>query len=180
MLVTSYRWLDSTDPEILRIDPTRMAQGIMTGIGFLGGGVIFKEGLTVRGLTTAASLWTTAAVGILFGIGLYFAASLGTLLTLGILAAFRWVEELIPNRFYAHYVVRFRKDHTPSEAEVRRMLSDQGFKVANMSYALSGDGAVFEYRTVINTAKKANAERLAEHLRAAENVVGFSVSPTGD
>ena len=119
-------------------------------------------------------------MGILFGIGLYFPASLGTLLTLGILAAFRWVEELIPNRFYAHYVVRFRKDQTPSEAEVRRMLSHQGFKVANMSYALSGDGAVFEYRTVINTAKKANAERLAEHLRAAENVVDFSVSPTGD
>ena len=46
-----------------------MAQGIMTGIGFLGAGVIFKEGLTVRGLTTAASIWTTAAIGILFGVG---------------------------------------------------------------------------------------------------------------
>jgi uncharacterized membrane protein YhiD involved in acid resistance len=46
-----------------------MAQGIMTGIGFLGAGVIFKEGLTVRGLTTAASIWVTAAIGILVGIG---------------------------------------------------------------------------------------------------------------
>ena len=51
-----------------------MAQGIMTGIGFLGAGVILKEGLTVRGLTTAASIWTTAAIGILVGIGFWFAA----------------------------------------------------------------------------------------------------------
>jgi diketogulonate reductase-like aldo/keto reductase len=46
-----------------------MAQGIMTGIGFLGAGVIMKEGLSVRGLTTAASIWITAAIGILVGIG---------------------------------------------------------------------------------------------------------------
>jgi hypothetical protein len=48
-----------------------MAQGIMTGTGFLGAGVIFKEGLMVRGLTTAASIWITAAIGILVGIGFY-------------------------------------------------------------------------------------------------------------
>src|SRR5262245_17859422 len=45
------------------IDPTRMAQGLMTGIGFLGAGVIMREGLTVRGLTTAASIWITAGIG---------------------------------------------------------------------------------------------------------------------
>ena len=59
--------------DAIRTDPTRMAQGIMTGIGFLGAGVIFKEGLTVRGLTTAASIWITAAIGILVGIGFWFA-----------------------------------------------------------------------------------------------------------
>jgi putative Mg2+ transporter-C (MgtC) family protein len=48
----------------IRTHPTRMAQGIMTGIGFLGAGVIFKEGLTVRGLTTVASIWMTACIGI--------------------------------------------------------------------------------------------------------------------
>src|ERR1041385_8615149 len=74
--------------EVVRIDPTRMAQGIMTGIGFLGAGVIVKEGLTVRGLTTAASIWTTAAIGILTGIGFYFAAGIGTVATLGTLSVF--------------------------------------------------------------------------------------------
>ena len=109
MLVTSqqWQWLGDVPLETVRTDPTRMAQGIMTGIGFLGAGVIFKEGLTVRGLTTAASIWMTAALGILSGVGMYFPAMLGTLLTLGILSAFRWLERLLPNEFYAHHVLRF-------------------------------------------------------------------------
>jgi putative Mg2+ transporter-C (MgtC) family protein len=180
MLITSCEWLDGTPAEVIRTDPTRTAQGIMTGIGFLGGGVIFKEGLTVRGLTTAASIWTTAAVGILFGVGMYFPALFGTLLTLGILAVFRRFETLIPNRFFAHYTVRFPKDQAPSEAEVRRLLRDHGFKAAAMSYGLIEDGTAFEYRTVINSASRANAEALVEHLRSAANVTSFSVAPTGD
>ena len=65
MLVTVYQahWVKAT-AESIRLDPTRMAQGIMTGIGFLGAGVIMKDGLSVRGLTTAASIWITAAIGI--------------------------------------------------------------------------------------------------------------------
>jgi putative Mg2+ transporter-C (MgtC) family protein len=72
MLVTLFQgtWFLSTSPDTVRVDPTRMAQGIMTGIGFLGAGVIFKEGLSVRGLTTAASIWITAAIGVLIGVGL--------------------------------------------------------------------------------------------------------------
>ncbi|HTO50217.1 MAG TPA: MgtC/SapB family protein, partial [Burkholderiales bacterium] len=76
MLVTIYasRWFPGNELTRVAIDPTRMAQGIMTGIGFLGAGVIVREGLTVRGLTTAASIWITAAIGILAGIGFYFPA----------------------------------------------------------------------------------------------------------
>ena len=70
MLVTVYEahWVRTVSDSI-RLDPTRMAQGIMTGIGFLGAGAILKEGLTIRGLTTAASIWITAAIGVLAGIG---------------------------------------------------------------------------------------------------------------
>src|SRR3970282_2877498 len=63
MLVTVYesQWFAPQSGSRVVIDPTRMAQGIMTGIGFLGAGVIVEEGLTVRGLTTAAAIWGTAA-----------------------------------------------------------------------------------------------------------------------
>src|SRR5947209_18448930 len=98
MLVTVYQseWMTAVPQDAIRTDPTRMAQGIMTGIGFLGAGVIFKEGLTVRGLTTAASIWVTAAIGNLLGIGLYFAATLGAAATLAILAAVRFIELRLP------------------------------------------------------------------------------------
>src|SRR3954462_287646 len=101
--------------DAIRTDPTRMAQGIMTGIGFLGAGVIFKEGLTVRGLTTAASIWVTAAIGILVGIGFWFAAVVGSVATLTVLAAFRFIEARLPSEFYAHHLLRFARDQVLGE-----------------------------------------------------------------
>ena len=97
MTVTVFQgsWLTVSNGTLYSTDPTRMAQGIMTGIGFLGAGVIFKEGLNVRGLTTAASIWITAGIGILLGIGFYFPAILATALTLIILSLFRWIEAKI-------------------------------------------------------------------------------------
>src|SRR5688572_31978582 len=119
MLVTLFQgtWFLSTSPDTVRVDPTRMAQGIMTGIGFLGAGVIFKEGLSVRGLTTAASIWITAAIGVLIGVGLYFAAFAATALTLGVLGMFRIIERSMPTNLFAHHVVRFRRAHVMSEAD---------------------------------------------------------------
>ena len=60
-------------------DPTRVIQGIVTGIGFLGAGVIMREGFTISGLTTAASIWASSAIGILVGVGFYAAAITGRL-----------------------------------------------------------------------------------------------------
>src|SRR3954462_13123249 len=111
MLVTVYEGRGFVAPTMQRVvvDPTRMAQGIMTGIGFLGAGVIMKEGLSVRGLTTAASIWITAAIGILVGIGFYFPAALATAITLGTLSIFRWIEAWMPAQFYAHHMIRFAR-----------------------------------------------------------------------
>src|SRR5689334_24347153 len=112
MVLTVYQdtWFAAFSLERVSVDPTRMAQGIMTGIGFLGAGVIMREGLTVRGLTTAASIWITAGIGILTGIGFYFPAILATVFTLGTLSVFRWIEARMPAHFYAHHMVRFPKE----------------------------------------------------------------------
>ncbi|HEY5637694.1 MAG TPA: MgtC/SapB family protein [Burkholderiales bacterium] len=94
MLVTVYesQWFNGGNNVRNVVEPTRMAQGIMTGIGFLGAGAIMKEGLTIRGLITAASIWITAAIGILVGIGFHIPAGLAAALTLGTLSLFRWIE----------------------------------------------------------------------------------------
>src|SRR3954470_1585365 len=96
MLVTVYEdhWVRTTGES--RLDPTRMAQGIMTGIGFLGAGVIVKEGLNVRGLTTAASIWITASIGVLAGVGLFIPMTFAVLIALLVLTLFRWIELRVP------------------------------------------------------------------------------------
>jgi len=182
MLITTYQadWFKEAVPETIRTDPQRMAQGIMTGIGFLGAGVIFKEGLSVRGLTTAASIWITAALGILYGVGFYYPAILGTLATLGTLAVFRWIEAWMPSQYYALLVLRFAKRRTPPEAQVKKLITAQGFSAASMSYRLDDNGRVFEYRTSIQTIDQRNLERLAKVLRTRKDVLEFRISPTGD
>ncbi|MCK4586413.1 MAG: MgtC/SapB family protein, partial [Gammaproteobacteria bacterium] len=92
MVLMVYQWelVPKEFLDTVRADPSRMAQGIMTGIGFLGAGVIIKEGLTVRGLTTAASIWMTASIGIVIGMGLFFPAFLATIITVLTLSVFRW------------------------------------------------------------------------------------------
>lgn len=182
MSVTYYQdlWLPPIYVESMRTDPTRMAQGIMTGVGFIGAGVIHMEGVTVRGLTTAASIWLTAAVGILYGIGFFYPAILSTVLALGVLAVFRWFEALMPSESYAHHHIRFHRQDAMPEPEVRKLLQDHGFSISNLTYRLASDGQYFEYRMIIRTKDHTNSARLAESLRKLERVSEFRISPTGD
>ena len=182
MLVTVYetRWFPGTAPGHISLDPTRMAQGIMTGIGFLGAGTIIKDGLSVRGLTTAASIWITAAIGILIGIGFYFPAGVATILTLGTLSVFRWIESRMPAQFYAQFAIRFARNEAMPEIEMRRLLEEYGFTVANLNYRLDVAGDFFEYKMVIRTNDPENAGRLAQGLNRIVSVKEYRVSPTGD
>jgi putative Mg2+ transporter-C (MgtC) family protein len=182
MLVTVYesRWFTAVGDVRTTIDPTRMSQGVMTGIGFLGAGAIMKEGLTVRGLTTAASIWITAAIGILVGIGFYFPAALSTALTLGVLSAFRRIEEFIPSQFFAHFVVRFAKDTALPEVQMRELVKEHGFTIANLSYRLNAVDGYFEYRMMVRTQSADNARTLTEALSRLDIVKEFRISPTVD
>jgi putative Mg2+ transporter-C (MgtC) family protein len=182
MLITAYEslWFASSTLERVVVDPTRMAQGIMTGIGFLGAGVIMKDGLSVRGLTTAASIWITAAIGILVGIGFYFPATLAAVLTIGTLSVFRWIESLMPSQLHAHHSVRFKWEAPMTEGEYRQFMSGLGFSIANFSYTANRAAGFIEYHMVIRTAKHDNARRLTEALMKLDAVTEYRIAPTGD
>src|SRR5688572_31086245 len=151
MLVTAYEshWSPRDSAARVILDPTRMAQGIMTGIGFLGAGAIIKDGLSVRGLTTAASIWITSAIGILAGIGFYYPLVLAVVLTLGVLSLFRWIESLMPSHAYYHFEVRLSRDAGMSEDELRALVVKHSFSASSFSYRLDGEGRVRRYSTVI-------------------------------
>lgn len=81
-----------------RTDPTRIAAQIVTGVGFLGAGAILRQGTDVKGLTTAASIWVVAALGMLDGFGYYLVAVFTTVLVLVALVAIRPVERRLFHR----------------------------------------------------------------------------------
>jgi len=180
MLVTVYEahWVRNIGEA--RLDPTRMAQGIMTGIGFLGAGVIMQEGFSVRGLTTAASIWITAAIGILAGIGFYFPMALSVVLTLGVLSLFRWIEARMPTQAYYHFEVRFARSAAASEREIRELVEGHGFSIANFSYRLDAEGQLRRNSMTIASADRSAAGRLAVTLEARDGVQEFRIAPTGD
>src|SRR4051812_2356600 len=181
MLVTVYEahWVRAA-AESVTIDPTRMAQGIMTGIGFLGAGVIIKEGLSVRGLTTAASIWITAAIGILAGIGFYFPLFVSVLITLGVLSAFRWIEARMPTQAYFYFAVRFSRDASLTERQVRELVEQHGFSIANFSYRMEAPERVRRHNMAIRSADRSSAGRLAVTLEKMDSVLEFRITPTGD
>jgi putative Mg2+ transporter-C (MgtC) family protein len=162
-----------------RLDPTRMAQGIMTGIGFLGAGVIYKEAITVRGLTTAASVWITAAIGILMGAGLFFPGILSTIMVISILAFFPKIERLIPKQTFVHCTLTFDRGNCLTEEELKELGQKFGFHVGTLTYHANGDNT-FEYRMVLRSYDYKDSSRLAQHLNQDPNVRSFNLAPTGD
>jgi putative Mg2+ transporter-C (MgtC) family protein len=99
-IVSAYgfrEFLTSGD-QVIRADPTRIAAQIVTGIGFLGAGAIIRQGLSVRGLTTAATLWVSAAIGIAAGAGYYSGAVVGTVVTLVAL----WPLRLVAGKLFEY------------------------------------------------------------------------------
>ena len=182
MLLADYHVLhfgSATHPETF-IDPTRMAQGIMTGIGFLGAGAIVKEGFAIRGLTTAASIWMIAAIGIMIGMGFFVAAGAATFATFNINYVFRLIESRMRSEFYAHFHVRFARAEALSEADLRAVLAECACVPAGMSYGLVGEGRWFEYQTLIKTLNKDSLHALAGKLSALPSVHEFGITPRGD
>jgi putative Mg2+ transporter-C (MgtC) family protein len=182
MLVTVYEahWVRISGEE--RLDPTRMAQGIMTGIGFLGAGVIVKEGLNVRGLTTAASIWITAAIGVLAGIGLYVPMTFSVVLTVSVLSVFRWIEMRVPTQAFYYFDVMYTREGNLSEEGIRELLRKLGFSIANLSYRLEGVGEerCLRHKMTLQTTDRTAASRLARWLEENQTVLEFRLSPTGD
>lgn len=100
---------DVRDQGGIGYDPSRIGSTIVQGIGFLAAGVIFTSRGRVRGLTTAAGIWVTAAIGLLIGAGFYLTAIAGTILTVVTLVVFRWFETWAD--------IKDEHGHRPEDAE---------------------------------------------------------------
>jgi putative Mg2+ transporter-C (MgtC) family protein len=114
-------------------DPTRIAAQIVTGIGFLGAGTIIRQGNVVKGLTTAASIWTIAGIGIGIGTGFYFASIVTTVLVFAILSTGKRMEaEFIPRIARKNLVVR-GVDKPGQLGKIDLVFEKSGINIRNVS-----------------------------------------------
>ncbi|MEJ2697639.1 MAG: MgtC/SapB family protein [Candidatus Sulfobium sp.] len=116
------------------VDPTRIAAGAMTGVGFLGAGVILKTGLSIQGLTTAACIWIVSAIGLAIGAGQYTAGIVGFVITLFSLWVLRIYEGRIPRTVYKY--VTMVTDQSGDENAIRSIFGDRGYRLLKMDYRI--------------------------------------------
>lgn len=174
-------WMSPTTPiDILRIDPTRMAHGILTGIGFLCAGAIFQQKLSIYGLTTAASLWLTSALGVLFGIGLYQLAIPGTAIALLVLVPFKWFNKRMPQQNLAEIAVRSRRTDAMDEGQLRALAQEFGMTGTVISQRLCAGGDLIELGGSFRGKGVLPIDALAKKLAADPRVVEFDLLPRKD
>lgn len=125
----------SLTPQFMRIDPTRIAAGAMTGVGFLGAGVILKTGLSIQGLTTAACIWIVSAIGLAIGAGQYLAGISGFAITFFSLWGLRIMEVRMPRLIYRY--VTIITDDSGDERTVTLPFLKKGFRIVRMDYAMA-------------------------------------------
>jgi putative Mg2+ transporter-C (MgtC) family protein len=154
-------------------DPTRVIQGIVTGVGFLGAGVIMKEGMTISGLTTAASIWASSAIGVLVGIGFYGAAILLALLSASLMMWGPKLELSLPSRHAMGVTLGFGPNHEPREDDLRQLMGGWGYTIAEGSLRINSDGPRVTWHFVMVAASSHPASSsLFELSRGLRAVVG--------
>jgi putative Mg2+ transporter-C (MgtC) family protein len=166
--------------ETVVTDPTRMAHGVLTGIGFLCAGVIFRHGFSIHGLTTAASLWVTSAIGILFGVGLVELGAAATAVTLAVLAGLRVLDAHLPRRAEADVRVRYLRDRALDEAGLRALLTEFDLSCKGITYRLAEEGRVIEHTVRVNAAAPLGTGALAVRLETMPEVLEFDIAPHDD
>jgi putative Mg2+ transporter-C (MgtC) family protein len=160
-------------------DPTRVVQGIVTGVGFLGAGVIMKAGMNISGLTTAASIWASSAIGVLVGVGLYGSAILLTGLSTVLMVWGSHLESRLPSRHAIGVTMRFAPRRAPSETELAGWMRDCGYELAPGSISIQLEKEQAEWHVVavaLDRRQGWTLPALADSLGARPEVERLSLS----
>jgi putative Mg2+ transporter-C (MgtC) family protein len=162
------------------VDPTRVVQGVVTGIGFLCAGVIIKDGLSIRGLATAASIWAVSAVGVLLGAGFYAAAMLFALLCALSMSLLHRLEHRLPGRATLDLCLTFRQGFRPSLDEIASVAEARGYRVLSDSLTITfaDNQPVWRFAAMaLERSRALSPALLADELARFEGMAKFSITP---
>lgn len=170
-------WFGGLAHTVVGADPTRVIQGIVTGVGFLGAGVIMKEGFNISGLTTAASIWAASAIGVLVGVGFYAAAMLLALMSAASMMWMSRLENRLPSRPAIAVTMRFGQ--VPDEAGLAGAMKTRGYEIAWGSLQIHQEQGRPEWRFVAVALGKEQGmplARLSKEMALFEGVESFHLS----
>ena len=172
MIVSTYGFPVPQGDAIGALDPSRIAAQVVSGIGFLGAGVIIFRENTIRGLTTAASIWAVAGVGLAAGGGLYVAAAAGTGIMLLISAGFRPIER----KMFAHHAMLHRIVITTSNSnsvieEIRSAMAGTDILLRTMQFDRKDKKGQVLVELTLRAPKQDDVMDLISRLQAAPDVV---------
>ncbi len=172
-------WYGGT-ADAVAADPTRVVQGVVTGIGFLGAGVIMKDGLNISGLTTAASIWAASAIGVLVRVGFYAAALWMALLCMLSMSLMHRVEARLPGRTTLEVCLSFGSGAPPAFAELVALARARGYRVLPASLRISYTDGLPVWRfcvVALDRSRAASPALLAREMAHADGVTSFSIVP---
>jgi len=166
-------WYGGSSTVDITPDPTRVVGGVVTGIGFLGAGVIMKDGLSIRGLTTAASIWAVSAIGVMLGVGFYAAAMLLALLCTLSMSLLRRLEMRLPGRSALEISLTFREGFVPKLDAVSAHAEARGYRVLRESLTITFANKQPVWRLGVIAVERSHAVSPA----GSDGIVSFSIVP---
>ena len=151
-------------------DPSRIAAQVVSGIGFLGAGAIIRLGNNIRGLTTAASLWFVAAVGLAIGSGMYLIAGIAEalgLVTLFLLSIFE--KRVFPTEHYKMLEISYM-DNTSNTDEALKIITDSGIQVQSMDVNQGSKDKGTKLTLLVRIPSTTNVAAIARAIKSLGNV----------
>ncbi len=145
-------YIQRLDP-VFKIDPTRIASGAIIGVGFIGAGVIVKSGFTIRGLTTAASIWIVSAIGLAIGAGLYLEGFVSFLITIVALVVLRRLERHIKTLNFKVITITTTIEDG-ADKEIASVFSEQGINILSTDTEIDRSAKEITSIYTISTKKK--------------------------
>jgi len=169
----NFQYMALQDPRYIRLDPGRIAAGAITGVGFLGAGVIIKSGMSVQGLTTAASIWMVSAIGLALGSGLYIASLWAFALTLFALFVLRVVEGRMSRMSFMDLTIVGAESLT--EESIFDCLASFDAKPHNIEYEKEATTAEIVYRMTAALRHRTSKKNIFDALAGIEGVKKVSM-----
>ncbi len=173
MIVSAFGFSDILGSEHIGLDPSRVAAQVVSGIGFIGAGaILFSKQGTVRGLTTAAGLWTVAAIGLATGGGLYFAAGATTIIALIILWALEPLEQIYLRKI-GYMILHITTNNEMKDVELlKKLLEKEGINIQSITIEKNKDD--FKYHAKIDIVKIEVLELIADEIKKDYNIKDIS------